>query len=346
MTTHTTSVPHTTDAESTMSAMGAADLRAVASEGFDAFDRVVTTAQRMADRRLYALARARMAMMLRIDDRHAPLGGNLREQMAALTDWPSSPVFGDAERAGLAMAEQFIIDVSAVTDDDRASLAEAMGDDVAPFVQTLYAIDYELRVRAVFEQLFGVDPLHDATTATISNTADGQPTDDTDETDETDETIELWPVLETMLAAVARLDRLDPMTTELVRLRGARVHDCRICKSIRHVRAVEGGGGEALFDQIDRYEQSDMPEQHKVALRLADAIYWSPSQLPAGLVDDVHRHYAPAQIVEIVLDVARNALNKFAVAMGTDGEGVGDGITYYDVGADGQLTYGLTPNVG
>jgi alkylhydroperoxidase family enzyme len=138
---------------------------------------------------------------------------------------------------------------------------------------------------------------------------------------------------------------VDPFTTELVRLRGARAHDCRMCKSLRNVRAVESGGDEATFDKIDLYERSDLAERHKVALRLVDAMLWTPGSFPADLADQVRAHYSREQQVELVLDVARNALNKFAVAMGVDGVGVGEGIGYYDTDERGELVYGLSPRV-
>ena len=215
-----------------------------------------------------------------------------------------------------------MLDVAAVTDEQRTNLAAELGDAAAPFVQCVYAIDFELRVRSVFRQLFATDPLG---VGLASSDA------------------ELWPVLERMLTAIARLTALDPMTTELVRLRGARSHNCRFCQSLRNVRAVDDGGDEQHFDKVDRYEQSDLSEPHKVALRLTDALLWRPARLPDGLVDQVHEYFSPAQVVELVLDVARNALNKFAVAMGVDGDGVGPEIGYYDTDEQGELVYGLTP---
>ena len=44
---------------------------------------------------------------------------------------------------------------------------------------------------------------------------------------------------------VARLDTLDPVLTELVRLRGARQHECRLCGSRRSVAAIGAGAEEA-----------------------------------------------------------------------------------------------------
>lgn len=277
------------------------DLPATAARPLAAFEVVMASARAAVEPKLYAQARARIATALDF----AP------------------PQAGDADPACLAFAEQFALDVSAITAEQRGALTAALGAKAAPFVQALYAIDFELRLRAAFRALFGGDPLPAEPVASPR---------------------ELWPALEAMLPEIARLSSLDPFTTELVRLRGARAHNCRMCKSLRNVRAVESGGDEAAFDKIDRYEHSDLTERHKAALRLVDALLWTPARFPEGLADALRAHFTREQQLELVLDVTRNALNKFAVAMGVDGIGVGEGIGYYDTDANGELVYGLTPS--
>ena len=44
-----------------------------------------------------------------------------------------------------------------------------------------------------------------------------------------------------------------------------------------------------------------------------------------------------AEIVEIVLDLVRNAANKIAVSLGGDEAVVTDGVEYYDVDATGEV---------
>jgi alkylhydroperoxidase family enzyme len=277
------------------------DLPANASRPLAAFEVVRASARAAVDPGLYAQARARVAAALDLGPAHA----------------------GDADPACLAFAEQFALDVSAITPEQRAALTRVLGAKTAPFVQALYAIDFELRLRAVLRELFGSDPLPAEPSAAPR---------------------ELWPALEALLPEIASLASLDPFTTELVRLRGARAHDCRMCKSLRNVRAVESGGDEATFDKIDRYERSDLAERHKVALRLVDAMLWTPARFPGGLADSVRAQFTREQQLELVLDVTRNSLNKFAVAMGVDGIGVGEGIGYYDTDERGELVYGLTPS--
>jgi alkylhydroperoxidase family enzyme len=69
------------------------------------------------------LCRLRMATLLRADGAHrlrsrdAIRAGLLEEKIEALPAWPTSPAFSPAERACLALAEQFVIDVSGVTDE-------------------------------------------------------------------------------------------------------------------------------------------------------------------------------------------------------------------------------------
>jgi len=220
-----------------------------------------------------------------------------------------------------AFVDQFVVDVGAMSDEQRAAALAALGAGAFPFVQALYVLDLGTRMGAAWRQLFGVR-------LAPGGTAGG----------------DLWTALETFMRAVARLDALDPVTTELVRLRGARAHDCRLCRSLRNVRAAEAGTGEETYDQIDHYEDSALSERHRVALRLVDAVVWQPAAHPDGLADAVHREFSPAQTVELVLDIARNAANKIAVAFRADDPHVTEGVEYYDVDRDGGLVYGLTPH--
>lgn len=304
------------------------ELRALAPEPFASFDVVLAALPAATSTRRSELARRRIAMLL--DGAHdalPPLDELPVDHLQTLSSWPTSLHYDAADRAVLELAEQFVIDVSATSDDQRRRCLGDLGDQAFATVQTLYVLDHGLRVRAALRQLYGVGHGAAAATATAS------PTD-------------LWSALDEWMHAVARLRALDPLTTELVRLRGARVHDCRLCRSLRNVRAVQDGADESTFDQVDDYERSALSERHKVALRLTDAMLWQPTAYPAGLVEQVHAHFEPAESVEIVLDVARNAANKIAVTFGADQPNVDDGVEYYDVDERGELVYGLDPGRG
>lgn len=254
----------------------------------------------------YAVVRSRMAGLLGIPDPWRPDGVDNR--IGTIADWPTSSLFSAADRAALSMAEQFLLDVSAVDDAQRTELRTELGDGAAVLVNTLYAIDAELRVRSVTSQLFGSDLL-----APLAPELD----------------VEMREALNLVTRRVTVLDAVDPLTTELVRLRVARLHQCRICQSLRHVDALASGGDEDLFDRIDDYERADFSERHRTALRLADAVVNRPGDLPAELPTQLALVFTPAESLELVLDVERHSRNKVAVTNGTDGDGVGSGVSVY-----------------
>ncbi len=283
-------------------------LRALAPESFAAWDAVVVAASS-------AVAPPRRR------DVESLTASLLDPEASGVRDWRSGPNVDPASRAVLEFSEQFVLDVSSCRDDQRAAVTAALGAEAFPFVQVLYVMDLGTRMRLAWLQLFGAGPHRD-----------------------TAPTADLWSAMETFMGSVARLDRLDPLTTEVVRLRGARVHDCRLCKSLRNLRAANDGADETLYDQIDHYESSSLSERHRVALRLVDAMLWQPAAHPAGLREAARGTFTDAELVELVLDVARNGTNKIAVAFGADEPHVTDGVEFYDLDPHGELLYGLTPD--
>lgn len=233
-----------------------------------------------------------------------------------------------ASTAVAAYADQFNLDVASLTVDQRAAAAAVLGDDLFGFVQAVWALDMADRLDHAWRQLLpnaGPEPQPESTGA-----AGPVPGADA-----------LWAAIEGFLTEVARLQVLDPVTTEVVRIRGARAHDCRLCRSLRNVAALEAGADEATFDAVDHFERSDLDERLKVALRLVDAVVWQPRSWPDGVAAGVRATFTPAEAVEIVLDVARNAANKIAVAFEADQPHVTEGVEYFAVDAAGSLTYGL-----
>ena len=69
---------------------------------------------------------------------------------------------------------------------------------------------------------------------------------------------------------------------------------------------------------------------------------WLPGRIDPVIVADVRAHFDDATCVELVLDVARNATNKIAVAFAADAPHVTDGYEIYEITADGEAHYGLT----
>lgn len=88
---------------------------------------------RMVDPVLLELVRLRICQLLGDEvgaaerTPEAVAAGCTPERVAALASWPTDPACSPAERAALAVAEQFVIDAHGVTDDQMAQLERELG---------------------------------------------------------------------------------------------------------------------------------------------------------------------------------------------------------------------------
>jgi alkylhydroperoxidase family enzyme len=222
-------------------------------------------------------------------------------------------------------AEQFSTDVSTISGEQRSKLWKALGDTTFGVVVQMYIADFVPRVRAGLEALgVGDEYLGWVARPVVWDHA----------TDPSD------LVFNTFLPTVARLRELDAVTAEVVRLRGATQHNCRLCKSLRETTALNAGGTETLYDDIERFEESaQLTDRQKAALRYADALIWTPGLIEAGVADGVRAHFSDAEAVELTLDVMRNASNKIAVALAGDAPRVEHGTEEYLLDLDGQTVF-------
>ncbi|WP_390893447.1 carboxymuconolactone decarboxylase family protein [Mycobacterium deserti] len=228
----------------------------------------------------------------------------------------------DTDAVVAAFAEQFAVDVSRIGDNQRACLMSALGDNAFRTVVAIFIADFVPRVWAGCEALGLGRP---GNGSAVSWDHAGDPID---------------ALLNGFVPAVARLRTLDPVTTEVVRLRGAAQHNCRLCRSLREGHALDAGGSEDMYEQIEAYESAaDLSEAHKAALRYVDALIWTPSQISAEVAAGMRKHFSEEQAFELTLDVMRNACNKIAVSLGADAPRVADGTERYEVDADGQTVY-------
>ena len=137
----------------------------------------------------------------------------------------------------------------------------------------------------------------------------------------------LPPIYDEFAATVVRCNSVDPFITELVRLRCAHYHDCRLCGSVRLVDAVNAGLDERIVGMIDDYEASDFDPSWKAALRLADAVIVDPGSVDDELRADVRAHFTEEQISELLFDVMKWSYQKALVALRLETplvEGIGD----------------------
>lgn len=228
----------------------------------------------------------------------------------------------DCESVVGAFAEQFATDVTGIGDNQRKQFVTALGDNAFRVVSATFVADFVPRVWAGCTALglgkpgngVAVEWDHDKDPSAV--------------------------LLGEFVPAVARLRKLDPVTTEVVRLRGAAAHQCRLCQSLREGRALDAGGSEDLYREIEDFEASTrLTKQQKAALRYVDALVWTPSAIPADVAKGVRKNFSESESVELTLDVMRNATNKIAVALAADAPRVASGTERYQIDDDGQTVF-------
>jgi AhpD family alkylhydroperoxidase len=262
---------------------------------------------------------------------YADVAALAESKILALPAYPSSPLFSPAERDTLAFAEQFLIDVGGTTEDARAELIQHFGADGARgVVSAIYVVEFTQRLQMIAARLLDDDaPVPPA----IGSPASGSPVSgDTTPAG----------LLTAYQEAVIRGSELDAMTTELVRLRCARTHRCRICQTLRLADARAAGVDEAITAQIDFYEHSDLPDRAKVALRVTDSFITQPDILSDAVVEQARASFAPAELASLCLDITKWSTQKIHVALGTDGaEGLetdDEGVAVFGFDETGRAT--------
>lgn len=140
---------------------------------------------------------------------------------------------------------------------------------------------------------------------------------------------------------VVRSTHLDVVTAELIRLRCARQHDCRICQTLRLADAQQSGVNVDMESKIDFYEISDLSERHKTALRIVDAFIWRPQDMSDELVAQAHEYFSEMELAEILVDITKWSTQKIHVTLGTDGadhvQTDDRGVAYFAFADDGKV---------
>lgn len=257
-------------------------------------------------------------------------GVRLEAKLGALPDYPGSPLFSAAERDVVAFSEQFVIDVGGTTEDMRAELAERFGADGAKALVTgIYVVEFTQRLQLIAGRLLDDAEAPAAGAGVLADGADG---------------VDVSPagLLNAYQAAVMRGSALDPVTTELVRMRCARTHHCRICQTLRLADARAAGVDEAMTAKVDFYERSDLPERAKVALRVTDAFITQPDRLSDAVAEQARAWFGPAELAWIALSITKWSTQKIQVALGTDGADRlvtdADGVALFGFDQAGQAT--------
>lgn len=237
------------------------------------------------------------------------------------------PDGSDRAQAVEELAQQIALDVSSFTAGQRDLGATAFGRSAHTWYLAVYLADWIPRVRLALDLTFGPSQWD-----TAENSMDGG-------------AIEAgggpWRDFVAMTEGIGALRCLDAVTTEIVRLRMARAHDCALCRSLRNRTALEAGGTEALYRAIDHWQEDPhFDDRARAILAFTDAMVWTPGQIREPL-DLLRARIADAELVELVLDMLRNAANKVAIASGTDAAHVEQGQEIYDVTETGETIFGL-----
>jgi alkylhydroperoxidase family enzyme len=287
----------------------AAPLRALRPEATGLLDVACARAWDAVDPELLDALRTRAALLLRHPD---------GRRVAA-----ADPTVADC----LEFAEQFVLDVSGIGEAEREALRRHLDDDaVTDVVRALFLVEYALRLELVSTRLFD-EPVVAAPAPPIARPADPSAT--------------LRAALTEYQDAVVRGEVLDPVLTELVRLRCARTHNCRICQTLRLADARDAGADDAMTAAVDRYETSDLDERTKAALRVTVALITMPTSLSSEAAAVARALLTPDELAELCLDVSKWSTQKVHVALGTDAPDRlplgAQGVSWFRFGSDGRV---------
>lgn len=203
------------------------------------------------------------------------------------------------DRSMLALAEQMAIDVASASRFVKPVTEHVPDEQLREFVSALWVIEYNVRARAMLSRLVSSPLVQVSPTTPVVGALRDQ--------------------LARYQNAVVRHDRLDIVTTELVRLRCGRSHHCRICQTLRLDAARQAGVNDVMTDKIDRYEQSDLAEHHKAALRVTDALITRPDTLSMAAVAEARRCFEQSVLIELCLDISKWSTQKIVVTLEADG---------------------------
>ncbi|UUO00808.1 carboxymuconolactone decarboxylase family protein [Mycolicibacterium novocastrense] len=117
--------------------------------------------------------------------------------------------------------------------------------------------------------------------------------------------------LGSLRAALQSSGTLSPRLVELVRLRIAFHNQCRSCMSVRYQSAVDAGLTEDAVCSLERPEEADdLSDAERSALRFADLFATDHLAIDDAVYDDLRRHFAEDELVELGVHCA------YAVGMG------------------------------
>jgi hypothetical protein len=280
-------------------------LRELDPESAEALRRMIEEAWQATDPALLALCRTRIRELFGVA---AP---------------PAGP-FTRVEEAHLELTDQFVRAVSGVTDEQIEAL-RAHADDraVYSFIASLYVVDMSERLERLAQATFAR-----AGHGAVPAGAAGQmrvPAPERCALDAGPRVVvpgggmsmgtALDEAMDAFAAAAMRAQAVDAFTTEVVRQRCARFHDCRTCGSLRSPEAQAAGLDEAAIEKIASGEAADLGSRAGAAVRLADSMIVDPAGIGPGLYSELEPWLSDEEIAELAIDVVKWSKQKFLVAL-------------------------------
>lgn len=134
---------------------------------------------------------------------------------------------------------------------------------------------------------------------------------------------------------------LDPVVHECIRLYNANYQGCTYCANARQAVAVQAGLDEDLVSKLTRFEQSDMPERIKVALRITEALASAPQMMTDALWQGALEYYSEQEVIDIVLLSCFTTGSRVAIILGVEpGKEASSRLFYPD-----EDVYGSSPEL-
>ena len=109
------------------------------------------------DKELLSLCKLRIAMILGCDEEEKAAKAYLNSSKAdEVAQWSSSNIFTDGEKSCLRFTEEFIIDVTSITDASAVAVREHLGEEgFVTFVNALLVVEQRIRLLLVWSKLVG-----------------------------------------------------------------------------------------------------------------------------------------------------------------------------------------------
>jgi len=248
-----------------------------------------------------------------------------------LRSWPTAPCFDETARACLGLAEQFVLDPSAIGSADRARVREAVGfRRLVGLTQAVATFEGFDRFRLVLGIGTGAGAGGSSDVPVVVDVGVPDPTVapvDTSGAGDADDPArgfsaaqpDLFASFERLYGVLWSGGVVDHPSKEVARLRNARVTGCKFCRNVRFAQARRDGLTEDLVDLVaDGYGRSALSDAHKAVISFTDVFLTDPGRGPDEATRDaLLAHYAAAGTVELAAGLALfMGFSKIAVALG------------------------------